>query len=394
MKGTAGRPAAVVLNMHGTGLGIARNLGRQGIRVIGVSTRADAPGAASRYCEHRVGPDSAEAPERLLEFLLDLGRREAQGAVLFPTRDADVVFVDRHRAALEEAFAIPQPAHEVLETILDKDRLATVAKAQGVDTPVTVRVSSSADLGRVPALMPFPVVVKPVYAHQWRLPAVWEAVGRRKGIRADTPEALGGAYARVAPHTPEVLVQEWITGEEDQFFVLGAYVDRTGRVRGSVTAQKRLQYPPQFGLGCLVRSVRNDEVRRIGTQLLEGLGFTGIAEVEFKRDARSGRYRLVEVNPRHWDQHTLAAACGVNLTHLAYRDLTGGLDGEPDEAADPGGTWVNGGGLIGLVKDDLRHGRVDLAKVATLVPAGRRVFNLWAWDDPAPFVRRLIGAFS
>ena len=45
--------------------------------------------------------------------------------------------------------------------------------------------------------------------------------------------------------------------------------------------------------------------------------------MEFKRDPRDGGYKLMEINARHWLWHSLAAACGVNLSYVAYRDAIG-----------------------------------------------------------------------
>ena len=49
----------------------------------------------------------------------------------------------------------------------------------------------------------------------------------------------------------------------------------------------------------------------------------GLSQVEFKRDPRDGSYRLMEVNPRLWQWHGLAAACGVDFPRIAYEDLVG-----------------------------------------------------------------------
>ena len=65
------------------------------------------------------------------------------------------------------------------------------------------------------------------------------------------------------------------------------------------------------------------EVVDAGLALLRALWFHGISQVEFKRDPRDGRFKLMEVNPRLWQWHGLAAACGVDLPLIAYRDLTG-----------------------------------------------------------------------
>ncbi len=65
------------------------------------------------------------------------------------------------------------------------------------------------------------------------------------------------------------------------------------------------------------------EVVDAALQLLRAFGYHGLSQVEFKRDARDGRYKLMEINPRLWQWHGLATACGVDLPRIAYADLTG-----------------------------------------------------------------------
>ena len=107
-----------------------------------------------------------------------------------------------------------------------------------------------------------------------------------------------------------------------------------------------LQYPPEFGLGCIVRLEPNPDVERLGKRLLEALSFEGTAEVEFKRHIPSGEYRLIEVNPRHWDQHALGLTCGVNLAWIAYRDQVLGDRMEPVAPDGRRGSWVSGSAFL------------------------------------------------
>jgi carbamoylphosphate synthase large subunit len=60
-----------------------------------------------------------------------------------------------------------------------------------------------------------------------------------------------------------------------------------------------------------------------GLRLLRKLGFHGVSQVEFKLDPRTGEFKLIEVNPRLWQWHSLSGSCGVDLTYIAYRDLIG-----------------------------------------------------------------------
>jgi predicted ATP-grasp superfamily ATP-dependent carboligase len=57
--------------------------------------------------------------------------------------------------------------------------------------------------------------------------------------------------------------------------------------------------------------------------LLRAFGYRGLSQVEFKRDPRDGRFKLMEINARLWQWHGLATACGVDLPRIAYADLTG-----------------------------------------------------------------------
>jgi len=380
-------PTAFILNMFGTGLGIARNLGSYGIPVVGIDSRADTPGSFSRCCRCVIGPDSQNEPEQLVEFLTTIGKSQDQKGILFPTRDADVIFMNRFRKELETFYVIPQPQHDTLDRIMNKARLACVAESVGIGTPLTIQISSMVELNKKQDTIHFPAVVKPIYAHQWKFPRIWEAVGRRKGIKVDEFRELVQVYEQISPHSNDIIVQEWVHGREDQFFVLGAYFDLNSECLGAFTFQKILQYPPDFGLGCLDRTVHNEEVWSLGIRLLKAIGFTGIAEVEFKKDSRTGKYLLIEVNPRHWDQHTLGTACGVNLSYLAYIDLCTPVP--PPQMVQEAKSiwWMSGGGLYGVLKESLRERKCGSLRVLPTLLLGKKVFALYDWHDPKPFLR-------
>ena len=109
------------------------------------------------------------------------------------------------------------------------------------------------------------------------------------------------------------------------------------------------------------------EVVDAGLALLRRLSCNGISQVEFKRDPRDGRFKLMEINPRLWQWHTLARACGVDLPLIAYRDQIG-------ERVDP--VRMNG-----------RRRKWALALMPNerpLLPLPPFVEPTLAWDDPKP----------
>src|SRR5215470_11234981 len=93
-------PPVLILNLSYSGLGIARDLARRGLRVVGLSSDRKIYGNFTRTCEVRFAPDAQHHPDELVRFLLAAGD-ELRGSVIFPTNDFDVLFLDSARGQLE-----------------------------------------------------------------------------------------------------------------------------------------------------------------------------------------------------------------------------------------------------------------------------------------------------
>ena len=312
------------MNMFYTGLGIARSLGEHGIPVIGLTAQRGIYGNFSRYSRTVLCADSRQDPETLLTQLARPWQGAAMpGHYLFPTRDHDLVFLDRFRADLEPYFLPVMPGSAALERCLNKWDTYQMALQETVATPRSWLIQNDRELQRAAETMTYPCVVKPLAAHHWRSAGNWELVGARKAIGVASREELMAEYKEIARAENRVLVQECIPGGDENLVVAACYVDRAGTFQAGFNARKLVQSPPGFGTGCVVESANRPELFERTIRLLRAMEFTGIAEVEYKLDARDGEYKLIEVNPRPWDQHRLGAACGVNLIHLAYCDYAG-----------------------------------------------------------------------
>ena len=153
------------------------------------------------------------------------------------------------------------------------------------------------------------------------------------------------------------------------------------------TAAKVRLAPPRFGFPRVVVSRAVPEVVEPGRRILEALGFWGFSCTEFKRDARDGRYKLMEVNGRHNVSSRLAVACGLNFPRLTYEHLaTGRLPAAPASPRQ-GVYWIDefkdlASSLSGL-------GREGHALRAYLAPyMAPHVMATFAWNDPRPFLKR------
>jgi predicted ATP-grasp superfamily ATP-dependent carboligase len=161
-------------------------------------------------------------------------------------------------------------------------------------------------------------------------------------------------------------------------------MDRESNWVAGFNTQKLVQAPEGFGTGCIVQCVHRPELRGPTAKLLSAMRYTGIAEVEYKRDSRTGKYQLIEVNPRPWDQHRLGHACGVDLIYLAYCELAG----YPIQATVPRATgqkWIAEDTFLTTVLRSIwkRDGKFgSMLRLAR----GKRIYGIWWARDPLPFL--------
>ncbi len=316
------QPPVFVMNLYYTGIGIARNLRNSGIEVYGLSSEKNAPGVKSRFFDgvYEV-PNGRDEPEALCQSLLEIRRHHEQTPVIFPTRDFDVLFLHQYREQLSPFYRLPQPPGQSILRLLDKSELATVAHCHHIPVPRTAICSSSQDIEQQIPLLKFPLVIKPRFAYQWRRSGDWKKVGERKAILVTSADQLQDEYRRLAEVVEEILLQEYIEGTDSDITVCCCYINRNGELLGYFTGRKLRQNPPLFGTGCVVEAIDVPQILTPSIQLLRACGYTGLAEVEFKYQKKTNTFFLIEINPRHWDQHELGNLVGVNLTWAAYQDV-------------------------------------------------------------------------
>jgi predicted ATP-grasp superfamily ATP-dependent carboligase len=380
----------VVLNMHYSGLGIARSLGPHGVPVYGLSSDPDFPGNFSRYCQFRLSPDSLHEPEKLRDFLLDFAGTLGTRPIIFPTRDHDIQFLVTHREALASNFIIPLASRETIDRATNKDECLALAASVGIPVPASHTVRNGRELHSIAGTLTYPVIVKPLYARDWRRPGIWETVGHQKAAIIESNDELSRFYAAIETTAPDVSVQEYIPGPDSNLLIFGSYCRSGGEVRAFFTGRKLLQNPPLKGTGLIVEGVPIPEIVPASRQLLKALNFSGISEIEFKRHDRTGVPYLIEINPRHWDQHYLGTACGVNLSWEIYRDLAA-PGTPPTRSDDPPAPqqqaapvrWIAERDLLFYALRGLRHRRRGLLSELANIRA-KRTYSVHDSSDPRP----------
>ena len=179
----------------------------------------------------------------------------------------------------------------------------------------------------------------------------------------------------------DVIVSEAIPGDDRDLLYFAFYRAADGRV-WHVSGRKERVTPIHFGSASYVVSIADPMLERISLDFLEKLNYQGLGGIEFKRDSRDGKLKLIELNTRYglWD--ALGQLCGVDTAYVAYLDAIGEKLPEPRPAR-TGVKWVSISRDFGALRGYRREGTLRIGKwVRTL--AGKKMWAVFAWDDPMP----------
>lgn len=340
-------PAVVTPLDEHMGLDIARSLDRRGIPVYGIDSDPAIPGRHSRCCRFVLGPDHRRNDGAdYVQFLAAFGQALGRKAVLYPLSDAHVILISRHRDTLQRYYAYVMPEHPTIERLLTKDGLEGIARECQIPSPQTRVAGGPDEIEGIARAMTYPAILKPTESTYWhtqeitKLLRVGVLAGRAKVILCQGPDELLKAYHSIAAYDRRMIVQEVIPGEDSRLAYFSFYLDRQSQPLGLFAGRKHRVLPTGFGSASYARSCHDPELIELGLKLLSAARYQGLGGIEFKKDPRDERYKLIEVNTRFGMWDGLGARCGVDLAYLAYRDALR-LPAEPQLSYRAGVTWID-----------------------------------------------------
>lgn len=324
---------AVVLGLFETGLAVGRSLGRAGVRVVGLDFHKTI-GFYSKYIDAMICPDPLECEGEFIAFLVELSKNQKQKPVLFVAADEFLIAVSRNRKCLQEHYLMNIPECHIVESITDKLKQHELCAKARVSVPQTFIAHDMQEVHKIKDDLPYPVFVKGREVTSWR------KVVNKKGFLVRTSEELLDTFSLLFERGADGLIQEVIPGPDTNHFKVCCYISREGNVLLALALQKLRQQPIGFGFGCVVQSVYYPQLLELGKNFLTTIKYRGVGSVEFKLDARTGELRLIELNPRYWQQNGLAEKCGMNFPLVNFLDLTGATQDPAVNYLD-GIKWVN-----------------------------------------------------
>lgn len=311
MKDIADTSALVTDIDRRKALPIIRALGKEGVRVIGISYNKFPMGGTSKYCAKTyLCPDYRRYPAEFLEKLVEICKAEKPD-VFYPIEDVVLSLCVQHPDSWSPYTNALLPGAADMERAYDKWQTIQTAKQCGIPVPKSYCPETIDEISNLADGESSQWVIKPR-----------KGSGSRGVQYIEDPAKLVDKYREVSQKYPRPIIQERIPSGGTAVgvsFLLGPDCNPL-----AVFSHRRIrEYPVTGGPSTLCESFRDDALIQQSLTLIKEIGCVGVSMVEYKHDIRTNQYVLMEINPRFWGSLQLAIHAGVNFPVLYHKAVLG-----------------------------------------------------------------------
>jgi predicted ATP-grasp superfamily ATP-dependent carboligase len=305
------RRALILDGASGPALSTTRSLGRAGWEIV---APANTRSAVSKYTTAAFPiPDAAVDPGGFVAAVEDLLLR-VKVDVAVPCTDASVALLRANERILRGAKLLGGDRAST-RLCLDKADALAAAERAGFPVPAWLVPKTLDEASEALARLGLPAVVKPRRSYF----AEGSALVHRRSRFVEDPEELADALAASAEKDSLPVLQAFVPGRS----LAVTAVLREGRLLAYAARETFSFIPIGGGTSVWKRTIPPDDVGvQDALELLRGIGYEGLAEVEYQVGA-DGVPRLMEIGVRVHGWIGLAISAGVNLPVIAAGALLG-----------------------------------------------------------------------
>lgn len=349
--------------------------------------------AKSNKCNGFVAPHPSNDRDKCLKFTINIIKNLQSKPYIFTASDDWMNMIGENEDIFLKIAHIVQSPWKIIEKLYNKKYLYRIAEEYGIPYPKTIEIQSLKDLDYTESKLTFPCVIKP------QLTVDQNEVHNSKiklYHRTQTFDTFQNAIVWRNQMISEgidfpILIQEYIPGDATNLYTLTSFSDQIGDLIAGSIGHKLRQFPPEAGRITSGILRYDDNLRKVGESFLKAIGYYGVANTEFKFDARDGKYKLMEINTRFgaWNFSTLYS--GINLMKIAIEYYNGMPYTGPIFKTDKDGhIWYNfiqdfGGSVILCRKTQFRKHKLNI--LGWKHSLGKKHFEgVFEWSDIKPFL--------
>lgn len=289
-----------------------------GVKSYSIGKKGGAPCAESRMIVQSVEPDMDKA-EVFAAKVNAFAEKQSGKVLLIGCGDNYVRMIADNKAALRENVVAPYADGAFLASLMDKQRFYAICDKHGIDYPKTYictqnTIEVSPEFGA-------PYILKPCdgpeyFAHPFE--------GQKKVFKLDSLDELRSTVAAIynSGYRSNLIVQEFIPGDDTYMRVLTNYSDKNGKVKLMCLGHVLLEEHTPYGIGnhAVIINEHDRPLMDKFRALLEDIGYTGFSNFDIKYDSRDGKFKVFEINVRQGRSNFYVTGAGYNIAEYVVKD--------------------------------------------------------------------------
>ena len=369
----------VLLGSDANVYGMARSFYMEyGVTSLAIGKGALAATANSRLVKMAVVEPNLEDDAVFVRTLTDFAKAHTgKTLVLVSCGDNYTGLMARARAALEPYYKFACPTPELVAELDTKEFFYKACERHGLAYPRTFGCTSE-NYKAVELPFPFPCIIKASNSV-----AYWNCKfpHKKKVFVAYSKEEFDAITAAIysSSYQDNLVLQEYIPGDDNCMRVLNCYSGLDHKVKLMALGRPLLEEQTPEGIGnyAAIVNVRDDELMEKMKAFLEDVGWEGFSNFDMKYDARDGKYKLFEMNPRQGRSSFFVTASGYNLAKWLVEDVVEHKEQELT-IADAHHLWMIA--PAGILKKYLKDEAL-LAEAKELMRQGKVSHQLFCKED-------------
>lgn len=301
----------LLLDQGRQSLPFLRALKKMGHHVAIVCLSRFSEGYFSRYPDRRlIWPNYNTNPEGFRNRLFEYLERHTPDVTL-SVGDVSAEIIANNRERIRRYTNVTVPPREVFYMAKDKIKTMAYCMENNIPCPKTYFADNNSYEGIISRLS-FPVMVKPSRGIG--------AIGLR---RFDNYGDLKMYLAQGNFRSEDLLIQEYIPQENGMQYQAEAFLDEKSHMKVCMVMEKPRFFPVTGGTSTANLTVSRPDIVATTRRLLEGIGWTGAADVDYILDPRDNIPKVIEINPRVTAGIKIGFAAGIDYADLHLRLASG-----------------------------------------------------------------------
>jgi len=241
--------------------------------------------------------------------------------ILIACSDVYARLIIENKKELENDFIIPYIDKDLMDKLIIKENFYKTCEKYHLDYPKTV-ICTKDNYKDLKLDFEFPIIAKPSDSVSY-----WKSKfeGKKKVFIIYTEEEFRTILNNVynSEYESDLIIQEYIPGDDTKLYVLNAYVDSNHKVTFMALGQIVLEdkAPSSFGDYDAIIPSYDLKLFKKMQEFLEKIKYHGYANFDFKYNEKTNSYKLFEINIRQGRSHSFVTLGGMNITKYLVDDV-------------------------------------------------------------------------